>query len=828
MNSKLPSYSIIIIINILLNLNVHNAYSQMVWNQACSFAGETTSYVAVPHSASLNLTGSFTIEAWINPVNSTSPSAQTILQKRLNGSDGYTIYLTSGKVAIRTNSLTRLVGTTVLPNNQWTHIAGSYNSSTDIFRVFINGVQDTTSTVALAEPVTNGDSVLIGNGFNGPFRGLLDEVRIWNVGLTSTDVTQLMRMTLGTNSGFYSALVMSLTFQNSHPAGTLFSLTDWSGNNNNGFNRNVTALNLSNKPSNTISVNECVTLDGTGDYLAGPDHPVVNPVSGITIEFWIYPRSFDANQNVLSTIVHKGNSTGTTTDYRVTVNLNRFNLLVNNTSIFQLSTSGEFFPLNKWTHLAITYSGSDGFIQFLLNGKIRWDDTNFVGNITDNLDSLYIGGTSDLKTFDGYIDEMSITGSALSYSTISDRVFMSVNEANDVTAANVVYNLDGHLVSNTDAGPRLFFKGNAKFSHNAFVDNRPVSPLTNSTGLNFTKGFYLSNPNIRIPASGTSGFMNSDTLDVPINESITDINVFVALNHTDEDNLILSLISPAGSSVNLYNTNSLINNSDNAITLFDDQADSSLLNNRFVMFTPRIKPLNSLNSVFSGANTSGKWKLRIQDVSASDTGILIGWGIQFNNHIKRRSVLSLRSIVQGFYDPLTNLMTRDTVRVYIRNHKAPYDIIDSAKALVDSTGRANYTFFNVPDGVPVYIQFNHRNSIETWSRNPVSSTFSVLFANSFSPFTSTLQYDLSSSQSSAFGNNLARVDFTPNTFAIYSGDVNQDGIIDASDLSEVDNDAFNSTSGYVRTDVNGDNFVDASDLSIVDNNAFTGIMLERP
>ncbi len=58
------------------------------------------------------------------------------------------------------------------------------------------------------------------------------------------------------------------------------------------------------------------------------------------------------------------------------------------------------------------------------------------------------------------------------------------------------------------------------------------------------------------------------------------------------------------------------------------------------MFSPKIKPLNNMNSVFSGSNTSGKWKLRIQDVAAGDTGILIGWGIQFNNQTKRKSVLS--------------------------------------------------------------------------------------------------------------------------------------------------------------------------------------------
>jgi hypothetical protein len=58
--------------------------------------------------------------------------------------------------------------------------------------------------------------------------------------------------------------------------------------------------------------------------------------------------------------------------------------------------------------------------------------------------------------------------------------------------------------------------------------------------------------------------------------------------------------------------------------------------------------------------------------------------------------------------------------------------------------------------------------------------------------------------------------------------VNQDGTIDASDVSAVDNDANNSLSGYVNTDVTGDNFVDAADVSIVDNNAFSAVSVVRP
>ena len=44
----------------------------------------------------------------------------------------------------------------------------------------------------------------------------------------------------------------------------------------------------------------------------------------------------------------------------------------------------------------------------------------------------------------------------------------------------------------------------------------------------------------------------------------------------------------------------------------------------------------------------------------------------------------------------------------------------------------------------------------------------------------------------------------------------------------VDNDAFESRSGYLQTDVTGDNFTDASDIAIVDNNSLANVIMRRP
>ncbi len=86
-------------------------------------------------------------------------------------------------------------------------------------------------------------------------------------------------------------------------------------------------------------------------------------------------------------------------------------------------------------------------------------------------------------------------------------------------------------------------------------------------------------------------------------------------------------------------------------------------------------------------------------------------------------------------------------------------------------------------------------------------------------------YEFISDFSMVYGKNLK---FKEYLYSVFSGDINQDGFIDASDLSLIDNGVFNSLTGYVPTDITGDGIVDASDLSVVDNNVFKGISIMRP
>ncbi|MBK9331649.1 MAG: hypothetical protein IPM96_04390 [Ignavibacteria bacterium] len=192
------------------------------------------------------------------------------------------------------------------------------------------------------------------------------------------------------------------------------------------------------------------------------------------------------------------------------------------------------------------------------------------------------------------------------------------------------------------------------------------------------------------------------------------------------------------------------------------------------------------------------------------------------NSVYRRPVLQLpvtlsqKICIQGFYNPDTDAMVSDTVSVYLRNASSPYEVIDLASAAFDPTGQGTFEFLNAVNGTYYYLQLEHRNSLETWSNMP----------QQFSG--NTLNYDFTTASSQAFGNNMIQADYSPVKFAIYSADVNQDGVIDLSDGSLIDNDAFNFESGYLPTDVNGDGVIDLADAVFADNNSFNFVSKITP
>ncbi len=178
--------------------------------------------------------------------------------------------------------------------------------------------------------------------------------------------------------------------------------------------------------------------------------------------------------------------------------------------------------------------------------------------------------------------------------------------------------------------------------------------------------------------------------------------------------------------------------------------------------------------------------------------------------------MEIKMSQEGFYDQsLNRLRLSDTVTAYLRNINSPFNIVDSAKTKIDSINlKGSFVFFRAAAG-NYYITLKHRNCIHTWSK-----AGGIVFNPGIAG-----NYDFTSSQSQAYGNNLK---LTGTKYSIYSGDTNQDGLINLIDILLIYNDAAAFTNGYKVTDINGDGQVNLTDNLIALNNSVAFVSVIAP
>jgi hypothetical protein len=164
--------------------------SQGRFGGALVFNGDSS--VTVPNSASLNLTTGMTLEAWVFPTASTS-WATTLMKENAKGL-AYSLYASSSAnrpiVYFNTGTSTTrhhyLSGPAALPLNTWSHLAATYDGVT--LRLYINGAQVSSQPHTGSIITTTGALRIGGYSMGEFFRGLIDEIRIYNRALSPSEV----------------------------------------------------------------------------------------------------------------------------------------------------------------------------------------------------------------------------------------------------------------------------------------------------------------------------------------------------------------------------------------------------------------------------------------------------------------------------------------------------------------------------------------------------------------------------------------------------------------------------------------------------------------
>jgi hypothetical protein len=141
----------------------------------------------------------------------------------------------------------------------------------------------------------------------------------------------------------------------------------------------------------------------------------------------------------------------------------------------------------------------------------------------------------------------------------------------------------------------------------------------------------------------------------------------------------------------------------------------------------------------------------------------------------------------------------------------------SVRSVLHTNGTLTAVFPGATLNNSYYVALKHRNSVELWSAAPVT-------------IASTTNHDFSSSLNAAFSNgfNDAMKWMNGNKYAMFSGDVNQDGTVDLYDAQMTDNGSANLLFGYDASDCNGDGSTDLYDLQLIDNNSTLLLFYSRP
>jgi hypothetical protein len=194
------------------------------------------------------------------------------------------------------------------------------------------------------------------------------------------------------------------------------------------------------------------------------------------------------------------------------------------------------------------------------------------------------------------------------------------------------------------------------------------------------------------------------------------------------------------------------------------------------------------------------------------------------------TTLNIKALLEGYYrgsDSLASLLfdlgngisetESDSIQVFLWRNNGSQNFNYEFNAIIKTDGNIHLILPDSLRGFAFYIGLKHRNHLETWSSHLVEISYSTTYS-----FADDVANALSD------GVNPGMKSIGANQFALYAGDVNQDGTIDLFDMQQAENDASSFLFGYESSDVNGDGVSDLFDLQTIENNSTLFIFTTSP
>jgi hypothetical protein len=387
-----------------------------------AFSLRVGNYVVITNAPDLNVGAGpgLTVEAWINPASTSLP----ILEWN-SGTGTQGVYLaysySRGPNYIEANLVDDTGKSHVLLSpslpavyNQWRHLAVSYDKTSGIALLFVNGAQVTQTNLGSFTPRTTGNLYLgyrpTGNypGSGLRFNGSIDEVAVYRRALNAAEVRCLLRD--GVNGKFPSATECLL------PAN---SLVGWWRGESNAFDTVQSNDGLMYPWPQGRYTNGQVGVafaTATSQYVIvrSPTGLNVGAGPGLTVEGWINPAAATPGA-----VFGWGDSSstslaGVSLEYNVLQSNGslRANLMTTNGLSRFVTTPGGIVKTGQWQHVALTYDRASGWAELFVNGT-PVTATNLGSFTPRTTGSLYLGWRAGGSYFTGALDEMAVHNRAL-------------------------------------------------------------------------------------------------------------------------------------------------------------------------------------------------------------------------------------------------------------------------------------------------------------------------------------------------------------------------------------------------------------------------------
>ena len=299
----------------------------------------------------------------------------------------FTVYTPSG-YTLNSGTSNRVLDT------DWHYVSVTYNGSQ--MKIYLDALLRTYASTSGNLQTTTAD-VFIGKQQNtNPFKGIIDEMLVYNRALTDSDILEIYGSTPDPSTG--SDNLVSYWKFNENTGST--------ANDSKGINHGT----IINATWGLGFSGSGLTFDGATSVVKVPSKLNLNPVYELTMMCWAKTLN-----NTTTKIFQKGDYDGHGIGQGNWDGWGAQVRLVGN--ITQIVNWGGGLPLlNEWYHLAMTYNGQT--LKFYVNGQLR-NSKAVTGLLYVNNRDLSIGSDDGIqKFFKGSIDEAKFFNRALDQSEI--------------------------------------------------------------------------------------------------------------------------------------------------------------------------------------------------------------------------------------------------------------------------------------------------------------------------------------------------------------------------------------------------------------------------